>query len=412
MTTYDFTVIGGGIVGLATALELTKRYPDLKLALVEKEAGVARHQTGRNSGVVHSGIYYKPGSLKARLCVRGARLMRDFCKTHDLPFERVGKVIVATRERELGGLEALLTRGEQNGVPNLRLLGPAELREIEPHAAGLGAIHSPHTAIVDYGKVAQKIAALLMERGVRLEAGAPVTSITGGAEGFTIETSRGEIRTRALINCAGLYADRIARMSGVEPSVRIVPFRGEYYFLKSHRRDLVRGLIYPVPDPDLPFLGVHFTRTVGGEVEAGPNAVLAFAREGYTYGAVSPADLLEVFSFRGFWHLSKRFWRTGAYEYYRSLSPRAFVASLQKLVPSVTLADVRRGNAGVRAQAIDEQGRLIDDFAVQETHNALHVLNAPSPAATASLAIGEHLAGRAGGLLSGRTDVGSLMRHG
>ena len=258
----------------------------------------------------------------------------------------MGKVIVATRERELGGLEALLTRGEQNGVPDLRLLGPAELRGIEPHAAGLGAIHSPHTAIVDYGKVAQKIAALLMERGVRLEAGAPVTSITGGAEGFTIETSRGEIRTRALINCAGLYADRIARMSGVEPSVRIVPFRGEYYFLKPHRRDLVRGLIYPVPDPDLPFLGVHFTRTVGGEVEAGPNAVLAFAREGYTYGAVNPADLLEVFSFRGFWHLSKRFWRTGAYEYYRSLSPRAFVASLQKLVPSVTLADVRRGNAG------------------------------------------------------------------
>ena len=399
VTAYDLTVIGGGIVGLATALELTERYPDLRLALVEKEAGVAQHQTGRNSGVVHSGIYYKPGSLKARLCVRGARLMRDFCKIHDLPFERVGKVIVATRERELGGLKALLTRGEQNGVPDLRLLGPAELREIEPHAAGLGAIHSPHTAIVDYGKVAQKIAALLMERGVRLEAGAPVTNIAGGAEGLTIKTSRGEIHTRALINCAGLYADRIARMSGLEPSVRIVPFRGEYYFLKPHRRDLVRGLIYPVPDPDLPFLGVHFTRTVGGEVEAGPNAVLAFAREGYTYGAINPADLLEVFSSRGFWRLSRRFWRTGAYEYYRSLSPRAFVASLQKLVPSVTLADVRRGNAGVRAQAIDEQGRLIDDFAVQETPNALHVLNAPSPAATASLAIGEHLAERAGRLL-------------
>ena len=400
MTTYDLTVIGGGIVGLATALELTERYPDLKLALVEKEAGVARHQTGRNSGVVHSGIYYKPGSLKARLCVQGAGLMRDFCSAHDLPFERVGKVIVATRERELGGLEALLTRGIQNGVPDLRLLDPAELREIEPHAAGLRAIHSPHTAIVDYGKVAQKIAALLEQRGVRLEAGAPVTSIAGGAEGLTIKTSRGEVHTRALINCAGLYADRIARMSGLEPSVRIVPFRGEYYFLKPHRRDLVRGLIYPVPDPDLPFLGVHFTRTVGGEVEAGPNAVLAFAREGYTYGAINPADLLDVVSFRGFWHLSKRFWRTGAYEYYRSLSPRAFVASLQKLVPSVTLADVRQGNAGVRAQAVDEGGRLIDDFAVQETPNALHVLNAPSPAATASLAIGAHLAERAGKLLN------------
>ena len=301
---------------------------------------------------------------------------------------------------------------QQNGVPDLRLLDPAELREIEPHAAGLRAIHSPHTAIVDYGKVARKIAALLMERGVRLEAGAPVTSIAGVADGLTIKTSRGEIRTRALINCAGLYADRVAQMSGLELNVRIVPFRGEYYFLKPHRRDLVRGLIYPVPNPDLPFLGVHFTRTVGGEAEAGPNAVLAFAREGYTYGAVNPADLLEVFSSRGFWRLSKRFWRTGAYEYYRSLSPRAFVASLQKLVPSITLADVRRGNAGVRAQAVDEEGRLIDDFAIQETPNALHVLNAPSPAATASLAIGEYIAERAGGLLSGRTDVGSLMRHG
>ena len=399
MTAYDLTVIGGGIVGLATALAITERYPDLKLALVEKETEVARHQTGRNSGVVHSGIYYKPGSLKARLCVRGVALLQNFCQSHALPYERVGKVIVATRERELPGLEALFTRGVQNGVPDLRLVDSTELKELEPHAAGLKAIHSPHTAIVNYGKIAQKIAALLRQRGVRLEAGAPVTGIKEGPAGLRVTTSKEEIHTRTLINCAGLHADRIARMSGLTPRVRIVPFRGEYYFLKPHRRDLVRGLIYPVPDPDLPFLGVHFTRTVDGEVEAGPNAVLAFAREGYSYGAINPTDLLDTFSFRGFWGLSKRFWRTGAYEYYRSLSPRAFVASLQKLVPAVTLADVRRGNAGVRAQAVDERGRLVDDFAVEETENALHVLNAPSPAATASLAIGESLAERAGGLL-------------
>ena len=396
---YDLAVVGGGVVGLATALALTERYPDLKLALLEKEGEVARHQTGRNSGVVHSGIYYKPGSLKARLCVRGVRLLQTFCQTHGLPYERVGKVIVATHERELPGLEALFERGVQNGVPGLRLIDREELRSIEPHAAGLGAVHSPNTAIADYGGVARKMAALLVEKGVRLEAGAPVTGIKEDGAGLRLTTPEGDIRTRALVNCAGLHADRVARMAGLEPRVRVVPFRGEYYFLKPHKRDLVRGLIYPVPDPDLPFLGVHFTRTVGGEVEAGPNAVLAFAREGYSYGVVSPADLLETLSFRGFWALSKRFWRTGAYEYYRSLSPRAFVASLQKLVPAVTLADVRRGNAGVRAQAVDEHGRLIDDFAVEETERALHVLNAPSPAATASLAIGEKLAERAGGLL-------------
>lgn len=396
--TYDLAVIGGGIVGLATALALEERYPNHKLVLLEKESSVAQHQTGNNSGVVHSGIYYPPGSLKARLCTEGVRLLQAFCETHGLAYERCGKVIVATERAELERLEHLYERGVQNGVPGLRIVGPDELKEIEPHAAGLRAIHSPNTAIVDYREVSKTMASLLRERGVRLEMGAAVTGIDTHSGGHRITTVRGEVRARVLINCAGLFSDRIARLSGVTPGVRIVPFRGEYYFLKPDRRSLVRGLIYPVPDPDLPFLGVHFTRTVAGEVEAGPNAVLAFAREGYTYRAVNPGDLLETLSYRGFWGLLKRFWRVGAFEYYRSLVPGAFVSSLQKLVPTVTRKDVYRGNAGVRAQAVDRQGRLVDDFATEEVQNALHVLNAPSPAATASLAIGRYLAERVGGL--------------
>ena len=390
----DLVVVGAGIVGLATAHALTARFPDLRVVVLEKEDGVARHQTGHNSGVVHAGVYYTPGSLKATLCIRGVGMLEAFCREHGLAYEAVGKVIVATREEEEPRLEALMERGTRNGVPGLRLVDAGELREIEPHAAGIRAIHSPGTAIVDYAQVSATLADVLRSRGVRIELGAPVTTIAEEGDGVRVGTPGLAVRARRLIVCAGLHADRLARMGGVTPEVRIVPFRGEYYFLTKERSDLVRGLIYPVPDPDMPFLGVHLTRTVHGEVEAGPNAVFALAREGYSHRVVRPGDLFETLAFAGFWRLAGRYWRIGAYEYYRSFSKAAFVASLKTLVPDLTVADVRRGGAGVRAQAIGPDGRLVDDFAVVQTEHALHVLNAPSPAATASLAIGEHLSDR------------------
>jgi (S)-2-hydroxyglutarate dehydrogenase len=393
----DVVVVGGGIVGLATADALLRRHPSLRLVLLEKEAGVGRHQTGRNSGVVHAGIYYTPGSLKARLSVAGVTRLRDYCREHDVTYEEVGKVIVATNEAELPRLDALLARGVENRVPGLRAIDEDELRELEPHAAGLRALHSPHTAIVDYPGVAASLADGLRRRGARVETNAPVLGIVEDAAGLTVTSPRVRIRTQRLIACAGLHADRIARLAGVQTDVTIVPFRGEYYLLEPHARDKVRGLIYPVPDPALPFLGVHFTRTVHGEVEAGPNAVLALAREGYDHRTVRLDELGRTLAFPGFWRLAARFWRLGAYEYWRSFRTPAFVASLQKLVPSITVADVRRGGAGVRAQAVGRDGKLLDDFATVETERSLHVLNAPSPAATASLAIGDHLAERVKG---------------
>jgi L-2-hydroxyglutarate oxidase len=392
MQACDVLIVGGGIVGLATALALTERYPHASVTVLEKEAEVARHQTGHNSGVVHAGIYYKPGSLKARLCVEGVRLMHDFCQAHDLTLERCGKVIVATTEAEIPRLEELYRRGQANGVQGLRMLDAHELRDLEPHATGLRAVHSPTTSIVDFAEVARAMVRRLQERGGRLQLASPALAVASDTAGVAVTTPQGVVRASYLINCAGLYSDRLARMSGLKPPVRIIPFRGEYYFLKPERRHLVRGLIYPVPDPALPFLGVHFTRTVHGEIEAGPNAVFAFAREGYTYGDIRPREVLESLSYRGFWRISGRFWRVGLYEYYRSLNKRAFVRSLQKLVPAITEADVVRGHAGVRAQAIDPQGNLADDFVIQRSEHALHVLNAPSPAATASLAIGRYLA--------------------
>lgn len=390
----DVVVVGAGIVGLATVYALTARHPDLRIVMLEKEAGVARHQTGHNSGVVHAGVYYTPGSLKARLCVDGVVRLRDFCREHGLAYDEVGKVIVATRDEELPRLDALLERGTRNGVPGLRMIEPDELGEIEPHAAGLRAIHSPHTAIVDYAQISAALADVVRSRGVRIEFGATVTAIADDGVGVRVTTSGPTLTARRLVTCGGLHADRLARMSGATPEVQIVPFRGEYYFLSKERSDLVRGLIYPVPDPELPFLGVHLTRTVHGEVEAGPNAVFALAREGYSHGVIRPRDLLESMAYAGFWKLAGRFWRVGAYEYYRSFSKAAFVASLRTLVPELTISDVRRGGAGVRAQAVGRDGRLVDDFAVVETDRAMHVLNAPSPAATASLAIGDHLAER------------------
>lgn len=390
----DVAIVGGGIVGLATALALTDEHPALSVVILEKESEVGRHQTGHNSGVVHSGIYYQPGSLKAALCRQGVGLMREFCRFHDLPFDECGKVIVATSETELAPLQTLYERGVANGVPDLRLLEPDELREIEPNVVGLRAIHSPTTAITDYGAVARKMREVLEGRGVSVITGAKVAAIDGSGQRVTLRGPGLEVRAGFMVNCAGLYSDEIARKSGLKPDLRIVPFRGEYYLIRAERQGLVRNLVYPVPDPAMPFLGVHYTRTVTGEVEAGPNAVLALAREGYTLTTFDLDEMARTLGFGGFWRLASKYWKVGAFEYYRSMSKAAFVRSLQKLVPTIAADDLERGHAGVRAQAVDSQGRLVDDFAFLESENALHVLNAPSPAATASLAIGKHIAER------------------
>ena len=387
----DVAILGGGIVGLATALSLQDRHPQLQLTVLEKEPQVGRHQTGHNSGVVHSGIYYRPGSLRARLCVEGVGLLRAFCQQHEIPYEAVGKVIVATRADEFERLDDLLARGTENGVPDLRTLDAAELREIEPHATGLRAIHSPSTAITDYGAVTRAMRDAFERRGGRVLTGAAVQAIRSGSDSVHLTTLAGDVEAAHLITCAGLYADRVARMAGVDLDVRIIPFRGEYMVLAPERRALVRGLIYPVPDPSLPFLGVHLTRTVGGEVEAGPNAVLAFDREGYSVLDVSLRDTADSLSFPGLWRMARSFLGIGLYEYYRSFSKVAFVRAIQRLLPEIGVADVRRGGAGVRAQALGRDGKLLDDFVIRESERALHVLNAPSPAATASLAIGRHL---------------------
>jgi L-2-hydroxyglutarate oxidase LhgO len=390
---YDVAIVGGGIVGLATARALVERSPRARIVLLEKEAKLATHQTGHNSGVIHSGIYYRPGSFKARLCVEGVRLMVEFCEAHGIRWERCGKVIVATREDELPRLQALYERGVANGVPGVTMIDADRVRELEPHAAAIRAIHSPHTGIVDYSEVSAALARGLTAHGVALETNARVTRIARTDDGWELTTPRLTVRARALVNCGGLYSDAIARMAGARTDVRIIPFRGEYYFIKPERRELVRGLIYPVPDPEFPFLGVHFTRTVHGDVEAGPNAVLAFAREGYRFGQVKPAELAGTLGYPGFWAMARRYWRTGAYEVYRSLSKAAFVGALQRLVPGLRADDVSPGGAGVRAQAVSPDGSLVDDFRIVESPNAVHVVNAPSPGATASLAIGRHIAG-------------------
>lgn len=394
MAQYDVAIVGAGIVGLATARALSHLAPHLRLVVLEKENAVARHQTGHNSGVIHSGIYYRPGSLKAKLCVDGARQMVEFCKEHGIPFSRVGKVIIATRPEELPRLDNLYERAIANGVPGVEKIDQARLDELEPHAAGLCAIYSPNTAIVDYTRVAQAMAGELLECEADIQTSARVTAIRQDNREMVIETTQRAIQTRSLINCAGLYSDHIARLSGASPKVRIIPFRGEYYFVKPASHYLVRGLIYPLVDPQLPFLGVHFTRTIHGEVEAGPNAVFALAREGYGWRRVNNSELVSALSFAGFWKMARHYWRMGLFEFYRSLNKSAFVRSLQTLVPEISESDLERGGSGVRAQAVDRNGALVDDFAFLETPNALHVLNAPSPAATASLAIGQYIAAR------------------
>jgi L-2-hydroxyglutarate oxidase LhgO len=389
----DLVIVGGGIVGLATALALTEAHPRLRLILLEKEPQIAGHQTGHNSGVIHSGIYYKPGSLKARTCVEGARRMKQFCDTHGIKWEGCGKVIVATDEAELPRLQSIYERGQANGLAGLKLLSAEEVREHEPHCRAVRAIHVPETGIVDYVAVAGKMAELVQQRGARILTGARVMAVRRQGSGLVLETAQGAVEARHLVNCGGLYSDRVAALMGVRPEVRVIPFRGEYYMLRAPRRSLVRSLIYPVPDPEFPFLGVHFTRTIHGDVEAGPNAVLAFAREGYSLGTVRPGELLGTLGYSGFWHMARRYWRVGAFEMYRSASKAAFVRSLQKLVPEIGSADLERGGAGVRAQAVAADGSLVDDFKISVTAGAVHVVNAPSPGATASLAIGRHIAG-------------------
>ena len=388
-TRYDAIIIGGGIVGLALAFEITKRYPRLRLLVLEKEEGVGRHQSSHNSGVIHSGIYYKPGSLKAKLCVEGALAMVEFCREHGIPHEVCGKVIVATGEEELPRLEELRRRGEANGLEGLRFIGPEELHEIEPHAGGMRALVVPSTGITDYWAVCLKYAELIRLQGGTIVTSATVTGLRRLTKEIVVETasSEGAFSTNYLINCAGLFSDRISRMAGEEPDIMIVPFRGEYYNLVPSRSSLVRALIYPVPDPQFPFLGVHFTRRVTGGVDAGPNAVFAFRREGYRRTDFSMRDLASSLAFPGFWWMAAKHWRSGLGEFQRSFSKPAFVRGLQRLLPEIRENDLAPGGSGVRAQALKRDGALVDDFQFVASGKMLHVLNVPSPAATASLSI-------------------------
>jgi L-2-hydroxyglutarate oxidase len=389
---YDVLIIGGGVVGLAVAMEITRRFPQRRLLLIEKEDQVARHQSGHNSGVIHSGVYYKPGSLKARLCVAGAAAMIEFCRAFGIPHAVCGKVIVAAHEDELPRLADLRKRGEANGLTGLRLIGPQELKEIEPHASGLRALVVPSTGTTDYALVCQKYAELIAANGGKVLTGTRALAIRLADTVILVETSNGAFATSALINCAGLYSDRIARMAGDDPGVKIVPFRGEYYDLIPERGSLVRALIYPVPDPRFPFLGVHFTRRITGKVDAGPNAILALAREGYRHGDINGGDLLDSITYSGFWRMAGKHWRNGMGEWYRSLSKAAFVRALQRLLPEVKEDDLVPGGSGVRAQALKPDGALVDDFQFVSSGKVLHVLNVPSPAATASLMIGKTIA--------------------
>jgi L-2-hydroxyglutarate oxidase len=385
-------IIGGGIVGLATALKLLERFPAAKLTLLEKEAGVARHQSTHNSGVLHCGLYYKPGSLKAKLAVAGIREMVAFCRAHDIPHEVCGKLVVATREEELPRLDELLRRGTANGLTGLRRIEPDEMRRIEPHAAGLAAAHVPEEGIVDYRAVCDTMAAEIQKRGGVILTSAQATKLHRQGDEWIAQTANGEARGQWLINTAGLHCDRVSELAGEQREVRIVPFRGEYYQLSDDAQYLCRHLIYPVPDPSFPFLGVHFTRMIGGGVEAGPNAVLAFAREGYRLRDINLCDLADALAFPGLWRFLKRYPSMAFTELAQSFSRERFCRALQRLVPDVQPQHLAPGGAGVRAQAMTPHGDLVQDFHIVARDHALHILNAPSPAATASLAIGGHIA--------------------
>jgi L-2-hydroxyglutarate oxidase len=369
--------------------------PNTRVVVLEAEEKLAMHQTGNNSGVIHSGIYYKPGSLKAQNCVEGRQSMYAFCQEHGIAYDNCGKVIVATREDELPALDRLYERGQANGLDGLRRLKAEQIKEYEPHATGIAAIFVPQTGIVDYVGVCHAYAGIIKNNGGEIRTSSRVLGMQKLSSEFVLSTATGEIQTRNLINCAGLQSDRVARICGVDPYLQIIPFRGEYYELVPDKHQLVKNLIYPVPDPRFPFLGVHFTRMVKGGVEAGPNAVLAFKREGYKMTSISIGDLISYAFFGGFWRMASKYWKTGFGEFYRSFSKAAFVKALQRLLPELQEADVHRSGAGVRAQALDPKGNLLDDFAIREAERQIHVLNAPSPAATASISIGKSIAAMA-----------------
>ncbi|MGB4973601.1 MAG: L-2-hydroxyglutarate oxidase, partial [Cyclobacteriaceae bacterium] len=385
---YDVVVIGGGIVGLATALQLQNAIPDIKLLLLEKENALALHQTGNNSGVIHSGIYYKPGSLKATNCIRGYHQLIEFCQLNAIPYELCGKIIVATSQEEIPLLDNLFTRGQQNGLTDLKKINKEELKEYEPHVNGIAGVVVPQTGIVDYKLVAKKYGELIQTKGGEIRLGERVIEIQENESVSVVVSQKESYTTKLVINCCGLYSDKVARLTTPDLDLKIIPFRGEYFKLKKEKEYLVKNLIYPVPDPSFPFLGVHFTRMAGGGIEAGPNAVLAFRREGYKKSQINLGELAESLAWPGFQKVAFKYWKTGMGEMYRSFSKAAFVKALQKLIPEIQKDDLVDGGAGVRAQACDRKGGLMDDFMIVEKKHVINVCNAPSPAATSSLAIG------------------------
>ncbi len=389
--TFDIAIIGGGIVGAATAMALCSP-PGPSVCILEAEPTLAAHQTGNNSGVIHSGLYYKPGSLKAINCANGRQALYRFCEEHGIPLERCGKLVIAVTRDEIPKLDALEQRGRANGLTGLKRIPGEAIPDFEPNAKGLAGMLVEETGIVDYRVVTETYARIVQENGGEIRLGTRVHSVRKNTGAFVVNTSTGDVECRNLINCGGLQSDRIARMCGVEPGLQIIPFRGEYYTLRYERRDLIRNLIYPVPDPRFPFLGVHYTRRINGEVEAGPNAVLAFKREGYRKTDFSLRDTLTYASYSGFWMMSVKYWKMGMGEFYRSFSKRAFVKALQMLTPSIEESDIQPGGSGVRAQALEPNGFLVDDFRIVEAPGQIHVLNAPSPAATASISIGRTIA--------------------
>jgi (S)-2-hydroxyglutarate dehydrogenase len=392
MGTRRVGIVGGGIVGVALAHRIATMGRDVAVTVLEKEPDLARHQTGRNSGVVHAGLYYTPGSLKARLCRRGVELLSAFCAANGLAYDRCGKVVVALDSDELGRLEAIHQRAVANGVPGVRMIGRDELAELEPHVRGVAALHSPTTAVVDFGEVTRRLAADATRLGAEIRTGVPVTAITHNGAGVAVQADGDRLVFDDLVICGGLHTDRLARLAGHEGDPRVVPFRGEYYELAAGRRGLVKGLVYPVPDPRYPFLGVHLTRRVDGGILVGPNAVLALAREGYRWRDLRPGDLAETLAWRGFRRMAARHWRTGVREVIGSLSRRAFCDAARRYVPELQPADLVRARSGVRAQAVARDGTLVDDFRISRQGHVVAIRNAPSPAATSSMAIAEHIA--------------------
>lgn len=388
---FNIIVIGGGIIGTATALSLQKNSKS-NILLIESENKLASHQTGNNSGVIHSGLYYKPGSLKAKNCTEGRELLYKFCEENNIPHERCGKIVVATSDSELDTLDELYNRGVANGLTGIKKLSANEIKKREPHTSGIAGLFIPQTGIVDYSKVTNEYAKRFLSMGGKIETDCKFLSMKISGSELIVSTNKGEYKTKFLVNCGGLYSDRIAKLCGVNPGLQIVPFRGEYYKLKKEKEYLVKYLIYPVPDPRFPFLGVHFTRMMKGGVEAGPNAVLAFKREGYSKKDFSAADVAQMFFYTGFWKMASKYYKMGFGEFYRSFSKKAFVSALQKLIPEIHEDDIETGGAGVRAQALEPDGKLVDDFRIVEAKKMVHVLNAPSPAATASLSIGKIIA--------------------